>query len=221
LDGLKKGPGHYSFEYALREHGVAITAPKDAHNHFFGQLIAAFNAGLVGPGPSERGAPQPNSLNVSKQGSKFPSLENQKLADLAFKRLGLELEPIGDEDLKRVKALGYDGGLRVTAGGAGDVGTRGPAAATIQPGDILVGLHVWPTTSMQVLAEILNRDDLAELNPLKFYVIRRVGDGTLTNPLGEKVPPEDIEVTGRVTVQIGGGFGGGGLKPTTSAKTPY
>ena len=36
---------------------------------------------------------------------KFPSLEEQKLADLAWKRLGLELEPLDETDLKRVKAL--------------------------------------------------------------------------------------------------------------------
>src|SRR5204863_3397901 len=57
---------------------------------------------------------------AEKPSAKFPSLEDQKLADQAWKRLGLELEPIRDEDLKRVKALGYDGGLKVV-GGHGDM----------------------------------------------------------------------------------------------------
>ena len=93
---------------------------------------------------------------------KFPSLEDQKLADKIYRRMGLELEPIGEEDLKRVKALGYDGGLKTTHGAGG-----------IQWSDILVGLHVWPTTRLKDVVDILNRDDLTELNPLKFYVVHR------------------------------------------------
>ncbi len=132
---------------------------------------------------------------------KFPSLEDQKLADLAWKRLGLELEPIGEEDLKRVQALGYEGGLKVVTGAAGMNG------GVIQAGDILVGLHVWPTTSLMDLAEVLNRDDLAELNPLKFYAIHafavtadgaRVGGGGF----GAKTELKDTIVTGRISVNV-------------------
>ena len=39
-------------------------------------------------------------------------------------------------------------------------------------GDILVGLHVWPTTSLRDVAGVLNRNDIARLSPLKFYVVR-------------------------------------------------
>ena len=103
---------------------------------------------------------------------KFPSLEDQKLADLAWKRLGLELEPIGEEELKRVRAIGYDGGLKVI-----NQPHSMSSASDFQQGDALVGLHVWPTTSLKDVAEVLNRDDLAELNPLKFYVVRTVTTG--------------------------------------------
>ena len=88
--------------------------------------------------------------------SKFPSLEDQKLADLAYKCLQLELEPIGADDLKRVQALGYDGGVKVMV--------AQNKSSNIEPADILVGLHVWPTTSMKEVSEILYRDDRAELN---------------------------------------------------------
>jgi beta-lactamase regulating signal transducer with metallopeptidase domain len=141
--------------------------------------------------------------------SKFPSLEDQKLADLAWKRLGLELEPIGDDDLKRVKALGYDGGLKALS----DV--SGVQHGVIRTGDILVGLHVWPTTSMKEVAEILNRDDLAELNPLKFYVVRPADDGIGGRGGG---PARDGVITGRVTVKISGDFGGGAGR--SSSNTP-
>lgn len=105
----------------------------------------------------------------SRRTGKFPSLEEQKLADLAWKRLGLELELIGDDDLQRVKALGYDGGVKVTGF---QFGRYGVGEDGIESNDILVGLHAWPTTSLQAVAEVLNRDDLEELNPLKYYVVR-------------------------------------------------
>ena len=99
----------------------------------------------------------------------FPSLEEQKLADEAWNALGLELGPISEKDLRRVKVLGYDGGLRVANDGSSAAFRR----SDVQTGDLLVGLHVWPTTSLKDVAKVLNRDDLAELIPLKFYVVRR------------------------------------------------
>jgi len=130
---------------------------------------------------------------------RFPSLEDQKLADLAWRAMGLELEPIGTDDLKRVKALGYEGGLRVAAGATGMNG------GVIQTGDILVGLHVWPMKSLKDVAEVLNRDDLAELNPLKFYAIHAISvtaDGTRVDggSFGAKTEWKDTIITGRISV---------------------
>jgi len=102
--------------------------------------------------------------------NKFPSLEEQKLADLAYRRLGIELEQIGAGDLERVKALGYDGGVSVT--GTNRPGNQRYDFNRINSGDILVGLHVWPTKSLRDVADVLDRDDLAELNPIKYYVVR-------------------------------------------------
>jgi BlaR1 peptidase M56 len=123
------------------------------------RAIAATKANDLGSPPSARPAP------------KFPSLEDQRLADLAWRMLQLELEPIGEQDRQRVSSLGYSGGVNVT----GTMPSEGRQLNyyEIQRGDILVGLHVWPTTSLKAVAEILTRDDLADLNPLKFYVIRR------------------------------------------------
>jgi hypothetical protein len=148
---------------------------------------------------SEQDRLEVQTATTDIQSGKFPSLEDQKLADLVWKRLGLEMEPIGDKDLQRVKRDGYDGGLKVTAGTAGlaDVGRVG---GMIQMGDILVGLHVWPTTSLKDLVAILNRDDLAELNPLKFHVVRPA-PGTANGPNGERMPLGDV-VTGRVSVNV-------------------
>ena len=62
-------------------------------------------------------------------------------------------------------------------------------------GDILVGLHVWPTKSLKEVVEVLERDDLADLNPLKFYVVHRkqqYPDGGVG----------DVVVTGRISVSL-------------------
>ena len=144
--------------------------------------------------------------DTGSSGEKFPSLEDQKLADLAWKRLGLEARPIGEEDLKRVKALGYGGGVLVTShryprDGGEDYGN-------VQQNDILVGLHAWPTTSLQSIGDVLNREDLAELNPLKFYVVRAVAvtaDGTRVDGggFGAKTELKDIVITGRISLDLG------------------
>jgi hypothetical protein len=124
---------------------------------------------------------------------KFPSLEEQKLADLAYRMLHLELEPIGEDDLKRVQALGYDGGVRV----ANQPHSMSPAHELVFA-DIVVGLHVWPTTSLNDIADVLSRDDLAELNPLKFYVLRAENE-PVTGTTGT-----DQVVTGRIAVNLEG-----------------
>ena len=136
-------------------------------------------------------ANQPSATTNPKPNSKFPSLEDQKLADLAYKRLGLELENLNDTDLKRVKDLGYEGGVKVV-GLSGSVSMQGAMGAN----DILVGLHAWPTTSLKDISQILNRDDFAELIPLKYYVIhQQTGFGG--------AGPDEVQ-TGRISVNMDG-----------------
>ena len=120
--------------------------------------------------------------------AQFPSLEDQKRADLAYKMLGLELEPLSSDELARVKALGYEGGLCVSP----------YSPLQDQPfypmrNELLVGLHVWPTRSLQDVEKILRRDDIAELSPLKFYVVR--GGGTLATGRIDVAPAPQPEST--------------------------
>ena len=126
--------------------------------------------------------------------AKFPSLEDQKLADLAWKRLGVELEKIGEEDVKRVRALGYEGGVKIAAVTDRTIGQP------MQEGEILVGLHIWPTKSLEDVAAVLNRDDLAELNPLKYYVVRREDEGGGYG--GGRGAAPDVVVSGRISVSL-------------------
>jgi beta-lactamase regulating signal transducer with metallopeptidase domain len=171
--------------------GRAPTVPQPIDNPFAGppgssplasNPFAASPEGDYGPRPEDFG---PNADAAERR--RFPSLEEQKLADLAYKRLGLELEAIGAEDLKRVRALGYDGGVKVTQ-----------SNGSLTPNDILVGLHVWPTTSIQDVADVLGREDLAELTPLKYYAVRQEMASSPEHPNGVL---KGFVRTGRIPVQ--------------------
>ena len=130
-------------------------------------------------------------MTIDTSRHRFPTLEEQKLADLAWKRLGLELEPIGEDDLKRVISLGYEGGVNIAST------TDRVVGQPLKTDDLLVGLHVWPTTSLKDIVQVLQRHDIAELSPLKFYVVRLDGDPRyLKGQLPDKV------VTGRISVNL-------------------
>ena len=80
------------------------------------------------------------------------------------------LEPVSRDDL--VARL-HDDLVTVL-----DVRPGSPAAQQgIRRGDILVGMHIWETISLENMAYILERDDLAKLDSIVFYIIR--GNDTL------------------------------------------
>jgi len=84
-----------------------------------------------------------------------------------WKRLGLRLKTT---DANRLRPLNprYRGGLTVA-----DVRVGSPADQQgIQPGDVLVGMHIWETVSMENVQYILSRIDAEHLQPLKFYILR-------------------------------------------------
>ena len=115
---------------------------------------------------------EPMTLNLtlataSKSGGKFEAA--------AWDRLGLRLERIPAEQFRgkykahaRSGSVVYRGGLAVTS-----VRPGGPAATQgIRAGDVLVGMHVWETVSMENVSYILNRPDLGADGPVKFYILR-------------------------------------------------
>ena len=96
---------------------------------------------------------------------------NPDVNQRSWNLLGFKLEPVSEARVRKVTSR-YRGGLRVMS-----VRPSSPASAEgIQRGDILVGMHVWETISLENVAYIMNRD-LDEIAPLKFYVLR--GDETL------------------------------------------
>jgi serine protease Do len=86
--------------------------------------------------------------------------------------LGLRLDPIPSKQFAAYRSR-YRGGLEVS-----EVRKDGPAAKQgIRRGDVLVGMHVWETVSLENVTYILNRSDFESLAPLKFYILR--GNDTL------------------------------------------
>ncbi|MBN1912477.1 MAG: trypsin-like peptidase domain-containing protein [Pirellulales bacterium] len=91
--------------------------------------------------------------------------------------LGMELEVIPANiflrKFKKQHSTPYRGGLEVTS-----VRPESPAAEQgIRRGDVLVGMHVWETVSIENVNYILKRPDLGRSGPVRFYILR--GNETL------------------------------------------
>jgi serine protease Do len=88
-------------------------------------------------------------------------------AEQIWETLGLRLEPVPAADLRAYRKQ-YRGGLMITA-----VRRDSPAAADgIRQGDILLGLHVWETITLDNVTYVLKREDLAKLGEIKFLILR-------------------------------------------------
>lgn len=94
------------------------------------------------------------------------------LADRVWEHLGLKLTPMEDQEFRLLNSR-YRGGLAVQ-----EVRPSSPAAAQgIRRGDVLVGMHVWETVSLDNVSYVLDRDDLNRQEPVLFYILR--GSDTL------------------------------------------
>lgn len=87
--------------------------------------------------------------------------------DPHWELLGLKVAPMPSNDFRALNSR-YRGGLKVLS-----VREDSPAARQgIRPGDVLVGMHIWETVSVDNLNYILNRQDFVDLQPIKFYILR-------------------------------------------------
>jgi len=102
-----------------------------------------------------------------------PPREIKTPARPAWELLGLDLKPIPAQEFRAAHHTRYRGGLAVS-----EVRPESPAASQgIRPGDVLVGMHVWETVSLENVSYVLKRTDLATISPLKFFILR--GNETL------------------------------------------
>lgn len=88
-------------------------------------------------------------------------------ADRIWETLGLRMAPASAGQLKGYHKQ-YRGGLLVT-----EVRADSPAQREgIRRGDILLGMHIWETISLENVNYILKNTELASLQPLKFLILR-------------------------------------------------
>ena len=90
----------------------------------------------------------------------------------AWQFVGLRFDVMPSGEVRAVSDR-YRGGLRVTE-------VRGDSPAHrqgIRQGDILVGMHIWETVTLENVEYVLKHKDFEDFSPVKFYVLR--GDQTL------------------------------------------
>jgi serine protease Do len=107
------------------------------------------------------------SLTVSLRLAETPAA-NRPASNPAWEILGLELKSLSQAEFRQKYHTPYDGGLAVV-----DVRPNSPAYEQgVRAGDVLVGMHIWETVSLDNVAYILQRPDLGTINPIKFFIIR-------------------------------------------------
>lgn len=92
----------------------------------------------------------------------------RRIDDQIWTLLGLRLEPIPPKKFQEQFRTHYRGGLLIT-----EVRPGSPAASQgLRKGDVLVGMHLWETVSLENVQYIIERPDFASFLPLKFFILR-------------------------------------------------
>jgi len=90
---------------------------------------------------------------------------NDRIWDL----LGLRMEPVSGQYVQQVDSR-VNGGLTIVDVRSGSPATQG--SLRLQAGDILVGMLSWETVRLDNISYILNRPEVVNGQPIKFYVLR-------------------------------------------------
>lgn len=92
---------------------------------------------------------------------------SRQVVDSAWEIMGLRLAPAAVADVQRLNSR-YRGGMRVTAVRSGSPAER----QNIKPNDILVGMHVWETVTMENVGYVLSQNQFDAARPVKCYILR-------------------------------------------------
>ncbi len=159
-DTLAEKAGVKAGDYITHIGGRAVARPLDVELAFLGRKTGDNVAVEV----LRDGKNQQLAMAIEAT-SKTSSKQN--LQDRSWDALGIRVEPISRDEFSALNSH-YRGGLRVTS-----VRKDGPAHDQgIRQGDVLVGMHVWQTVSLDNFSYILDRDDLDTMQPLLFYILR-------------------------------------------------
>jgi hypothetical protein len=130
---------------------IALPAPES---------VTAPVAAKLSPAPRANVSPNDRDVDVVVERA-FPAT-----GDVAWDQLGLRLEPVGAAAVSRAHHE-LHGGMRVVA-----VRSSSPAtAARIKPGDILVGLHHWETTTRDAVSFTVGYAQGAAWPSLKYILV--------------------------------------------------
>jgi serine protease Do len=98
--------------------------------------------------------------------------QNESVFEKTWRTLGIKLSKLSNPKTM-LNGSRYRGGMRVA-----EVRPGSPAETNgIQQGDILVGLHIWETVSVENVCYVLDHPQFSKFGPLKFYILR--GHNTL------------------------------------------
>ena len=98
--------------------------------------------------------------------------QNESVFEKTWRTLGIKLSKLTNPKAV-LSGSRYRGGMRVV-----EVRPGSPAETNgIQQKDILVGLHIWETVSVENVCYVLDHPQFSKFGPLKFYILR--GHNTL------------------------------------------
>ncbi len=105
------------------------------------------------------------TLSQAAAGREVVAASDAVATDPVWSVIGLKLAAGNADDVTGTR---YHGGLRVSA-----VRDGSPASGSgIRQGDVLVGLHVWETLSLDNVSWVLKHPESETFKPLKFYIVR-------------------------------------------------
>jgi serine protease Do len=123
---------------------------------------------------------EPLQIGLERSGQRFElalqtetqPLESASVDDLAWSVIGVQAKPVAEATMRRLNTrmkTKYRGGLYITAVRPGSAADQ----QGILPGDVLLGIHGWQTSTMKDLAGILEHPDIQRGPRAKFYLVRR------------------------------------------------